>query len=215
MGVPVLVLGKSGSGKSTSLRNFKEGEIGILNVLGKPLPFRNKLSTIQRPSYRAIEQALQRNTCNAYVIDDSTYLMQNENFNRATEKGYTKFTEIAVNFKRLIDAALMTNENTVVYFLHHVDYDDTGQEKVKTVGKMLDEKFCIEGAFPIVINCKIVDGEHIFETKANEFSIAKAPADMLPDTMPNDLKEVDSAIRKFWGLEPLGGKNAKTAKAKG
>lgn len=212
--MPVLLLGKSGSGKSTSLRNFKKSEIGILNVLGKPLPFRATLSTIQRPSYETIKEALKRNTYNAYVIDDSTYLMQNENFRRAQEKGYAKFTEMAVNFQQLIDAALSTDDNTIVYFLHHSDYDETGQEKVKSIGKMLDSQYCIEGAFSVVINCKVIDGEHVFETKSDEFSLAKAPQEMLPEIMSNDLKAVDTAIRKYYELKPLGGKNGKNTEIK-
>lgn len=207
MGVLVLALGKSGSGKSTSLRNFEDGEVGIFNVLGKPLPFRKKLSSLLRPNYAQIKEALARNSLNAYVIDDSTYLMQNENFARAQEKGYTKFTEMAVNFQQLVNQALQTNEDTIVYFLHHVDYDETGQEKVKSIGKMLDSQYCIEGVFPIVINCTIEDGEHVFVTKSEEYSLAKAPEGMLPAKMPNDLKAVDAAIREYYQLKPLGAKN--------
>ena len=141
MGVTVMVLGRSGSGKSTSLRNFQPGEVGVFNVLGKPLPFRARLQTVDRPDYGLITRTLQANRKRAYVIDDSTYLMQNENFDRAQEKGYDKFTEMAVSFKKLIDVALETSRDTVVYFLHHSDVTDMGEERIKTVGKMLDQQF--------------------------------------------------------------------------
>lgn len=204
MGQCVLVLGNSGSGKSTSLRNFEPGEVGILNVMGKRLPFRKKLDMINHANYGSIQQALQRNALRAYVIDDSGYLMQLENFRRAKETGYGKFTEMALNFERVIEWATQTDDDTIVYMLHHYDEPDAnGVRKPKTIGRMLSEKFNIEGACPIVIESTILDGRHVFVTKGDGFNCAKAPMDMLPDVMDNDLKAVDTAIREFWGMAPL------------
>lgn len=205
MGAVVLVLGKSGSGKSTSLRNFSPDDIGILNVLGKPLPFKGGATfpQVRKAGYAEIIDVLRRNTKRAYAIDDSTYLMQNENFNRAREAGYGKFTEIAQHFQQLIDMALATDANTIVYLLHHTDENTDGSEKVKTVGKMIDEKYCIEGACPVVIDCRVVDGEHVFITKNDGTNLAKAPIDSLPEVMENDLKAVDAALREYWGMEPI------------
>lgn len=204
MGVAILVLGKSGSGKSTSLRNFNPDEVGIFNVLGKPLPFRGggKFPQMNHPVYIQIMDSLRDNRRRCYVIDDSTYLMQNENFNRARETGYGKFTEIAQHFQQLINAALNTDADTIVYFLHHVDENMDGTEKVKTVGKMIDEKYCIEGACPVVIDCVVRDGKHVFVTENNGTNLAKAPMDSLPGVMDNDLKAVDTALREYWGLKP-------------
>lgn len=211
MGVAILVLGKSGSGKSTSLRNFKPGEIGIMNVLGKPLPFKGgaKFPQTVRPSYGAIIGALRKNSLRAYAVDDSTYLMQNENFARVRENGYGKFSEMALHFQELINAALATDEDTIVYFLHHVEEGADGTEKVKTIGKMLDEKYCIEGACPVVIDCVVIDGEHMFITKNDGTNLAKAPMGSLPDKMGNDLKEVDTMLRDYWGMRPLGNDDVK------
>lgn len=204
MGQCVLVLGNSGSGKSTSLRNFEPGEVGILNVMGKRLPFRKKLATIDHAGYGAIQQALKRNTLRAYVIDDSGYLMQLENFRRAKETGYAKYTEMALNFERVIEWATQTDDDTIVYLLHHYDEPDAqGVRRPKTIGKMLAEKFNIEGACPIVIESTIVDGKHVFVTKGDGFNCAKAPMDMLPEVMENDLKAVDTAVREYWGMAPL------------
>ena len=204
MGQCVLVLGNSGSGKSASLRNFEPDEVGILNVMGKRLPFRKKLPTIDHANYGSIQQALARNARRAYVIDDSGYLMQLENFRRAKETGYAKFTEMAQNFEQLIVQASKTDDDTVVYLLHHYDEPDaSGVRRPKTIGRMLDEKFVVEGACPIVIESTIVDGKHVFVTKGDGLNCAKAPMGMLPDVMENDLKEVDTLIRDYWGMKPL------------
>lgn len=206
MGVLVMVLGKSGAGKSTSLRNFEADEIGIFNVAGKPLPFRKRLPKADRCGYRDIAATLAKNDLRAYAVDDSTYLMQFDNFARAGDSGYQKFTDIAVSFERLLEAAMATDENTVVYFLHHPDEDERGNVRPKSVGKMLNEKLCIEGLFPIVLNCEVRDGKHVFSVEADERGIAKAPMGMFEsDVLENDLKAVDTAIREYWQLKPLKG----------
>ena len=209
MGVCALILGDSGSGKSTSLRNFAEGEVGIFNVMGKPLPFRKKLTKADHSGYDAILKSLGKNALRAYVIDDAGYLMQLENFSRVQEKGYGKFTDMAQKFEQLIEAATKTDEDTIVYIMMHYDRDADGRMKPKTVGKMLDEKFCIEGACPIVLQSTIDDGKHVFVSRGDGFNAAKAPMDMLPDTMDNDLKAVDSKIREYWQMRPLTDATAK------
>lgn len=210
MGVLVMVLGKSGSGKSTSLRNFEAGEIGIFNVAGKPLPFRKRLPKADRCGYCDIAATLAKNDLRAYAVDDSTYLMQFSNFAKAKETGYGKFVDMAVEFERLLEAAMATDHDTVVYFLHHPDEDDRGNVRPKTVGRMLDEKLCIEGLFPIVIGCEVRDGRHVFSVEPDERGIAKAPMGMFDaGVFENDLKAVDAAIRDYWQLEPLKGGDAK------
>lgn len=203
MGVAVLILGDSGSGKSTSLRNFDEGEIGIFNIMGKPLPFRKKLARADHANYGTIQQSLSANKLRAYAIDDAGYLMQLENFRRIKEAGFTKFSEMARNFESVIEDATKTDEDTIVYIMMHYDTDSNGKQKPRTIGKLLDEKFCIEGACPIVIQSTIQDGKHVFVTKGDGFNAAKAPMDMLPDVMDNDLKQVDTAIREYWNMRPL------------
>lgn len=203
-----MVIGKSGSGKSTSLRNFEEGEVGIFNVAAKPLPFPRRLKVANRPSYEAITETLRKNSLNAYVIDDSTYLMQFDAFRYAKVKGYDKFVDMAQDFEKLLEAAMATSENTIVYFLHHPQFAEDGSAKPQTIGKMLDNQLNIEGLFPIVIEAAVRDGEHVFVTKNDGTNIAKAPMGMLPDIMPNDLKAVDDAIRKYWQMAAI--KSTKT-----
>ncbi|MEG1152824.1 MAG: hypothetical protein RSD67_08165, partial [Oscillospiraceae bacterium] len=140
MGQVVLVLGESGSGKSSSLRNFEAGEIGILSVTGKKMPFKKKLSVINNVDYATIAGALGANQFNSYVIDDANYLMTFELFDKATETGYGKFTTIGKNFYDLLQYSIKeTSEDTIVYFFAHIDKNDIdGKMKMKSVGKMLD-----------------------------------------------------------------------------
>lgn len=203
MGTLVMVLGESGSGKSTSLRNFEPDEVGIFNVTGKPLPFRKKMQQAMIADYASIERTMKANNLRAYVVDDAGYLMQFDNFSRVQQTGFGKFTEMAKSFYDLLRCAMSTNQDTVCYFLLHPDRDDQGREKPKTIGKMLDEKLNVQGLFPVVLDCTVRDGRHVFVSKGDGFSLAKAPIDMLPDEMDNDLKAVDTAIREYWSLRPL------------
>lgn len=208
MGNLIMVLGKSGSGKSTSLRNFRPDEVGVFSVAGKRLPFRGDLPIVQHAGYDRIAQILAANKRRCYVIDDATYLMQFDNFARARETGYGKYTDMAVSFQQLLQRASWTNEDTNVYFLMHPDSDDMGREKPKTIGKMLDEKLCVEGLFPIVIDARVTQGEdgrprHVFVTDNDGSNLAKCPMGMLPPVMDNDLRAVDAAIREYWGMAPI------------
>lgn len=204
MGVSVLVLGASGSGKSTSLRNFEPGEIAVFDVAGKPLPFRKKLDVAHRPSYGVIMKKLKENSRRAYVIDDANYLMAFQNFALASVKGYDKFTTMAVNFEQLLEASNATDEDTVTYYLMHPEYDTDGRMKPKSIGKMLDSQLCIEGMFPIVLVAQRMEDGYRFVTQTDGNTPAKTPMGMFPDVIiDNDLKMVDSAIRDYWGMRPL------------
>lgn len=204
MGVSVLLLGASGSGKSTSLRNFEPGEIGIFDVAGKPLPFRKRLDVFRRPSYGQIMKSLASNKMRAYFVDDANYLMAFQNFALANVKGYDKFTTMAVNFEQLLEAANRTDEDTVVYFAMHPDYDDMGRMKPKTIGKMLDNQLCVEGMFPIVLVAERMEDGYRFVTQTDGTNPAKSPMGMFAESViDNDLRAVDAAIRDYWGMAPL------------
>ena len=208
MGNLILILGKSGSGKSTSLRNFEPDEVGVFSVAGKRLPFRSKLPVVQHATYARIAEIMAANRRRCYVVDDATYLMQFDNFSRAKEVGYGKYVDMAVAFQQLLQRASWTSEDTNVFLLMHPDTDDMGREKPKTIGKMLDEKLCVEGLFPIVIDARVQQGEdgrprHVFVTENDGTNLAKAPMGMLPAVMDNDLKAVDTAIREYWGMAPI------------
>ena len=196
-----MILGESGSGKSASLRNFEENEIGILNVASKPLPFRKKLLSVNHANYATIYKALANPKLKAYAIDDSQYLMCFEMFDRVDETGYGKFTDCAKHFYGLVQYIInKTPNDCIVYFLHHCERTDDGRTKAKTSGKMLDNQLTLEGLFSIVLLC-VADGKnHKFITQSDGTTTCKSPMEMLPQEMDNDLKEVDKAVREYYGL---------------
>ena len=203
MGTAVLVLGQSGTGKSTSLRNFKSDEITLFNVAGKPLPFKGRFrNTICGDSYEAIKKGLSAMETKIAVVDDSQYLMANEFMRRGLERGYDKFTEIAMNYWELIDHVNSLPYDVRVYFLSHIDTDANGDQKVKTIGKMLDEKITVEGMFSIVLKTQVKDGMYSFVTQNNGHDTVKSPVGMFKTfEIPNDLKAVDAAISEYYELD--------------
>lgn len=209
MGIPVLILGPSGSGKSASLRNFEPEEVGIFNVANKPLPFRKKLPTANNATYEMIAGSLRKKNKKTYVIDDSQYLMANEFFDRAKETGYQKFTDIGLHFRNLLQTVIQqTPEDVIVYFLHHTEEDMSGRLKAKTIGKMLDEKLTVEGLFSIVLLTVAEGTEHYFLTNSDGSSTAKSPMEMFDLKIDNDLRMVDQIIREYYDL--TGGENEQT-----
>lgn len=211
MGIPCLILGESGSGKSASLRNFSADEVGIFNVASKPLPFKKKLNKVDNATYPIIESVLSNAKLKRYVIDDGQYLMSFELFNRAKEIGYTKFVDIAVNFKNMIDCiARKTPADCIVYILMHTESSELGI-KAKTIGKMLDSNITLEGLFSIVLRTKVENGKYTFTTQTNGADTVKSPMDMFDaKEIDNDLKMVDTAIRNYWDLDKTEEKVGKT-----
>ena len=212
MALPVLVIGRSGSGKTYSLKNFSADEIGVISVEKGRLPFKSDIKVlklkkfdseeyspaqINAARYSWLEAIIKGSKAKTIGIDDSQYLLANELFDRVNEKGYDKFTSMAANFRNLIHFVNeLEDEDKIVYFLHHSELDADGKEKVKTIGKMLDEKLCVEGCFDIVLYCQ----DNKFFTQANGQSVAKTPEGMFELEIPNDLKAVDTAIRKYYGM---------------
>ena len=195
MGIAVMVLGASGSGKSTSMRNFDEKEIGIFNVAGKPLPFRKKLPKVDNATYEKIYKVLKEPKLKKYVIDDSQYLMAFESFDHAKETGYGKFTNMALNFRNLIDFIIRgTPADCIVYMLHHTELSDDGKLKAKTLGKMLDNQLTVEGLFSIVLLCQVEGSEHYFITNSDGSNPAKSPMDMFEMKIDND------TIREYYEI---------------
>ena len=201
MGIPVLIMGESGSGKSASLRNFEADDVGVFNVASKPLPFRRKLPTIDRANYGTILKALSNPSKKTYVIDDSQYLLAFEQFSRVKEQGYQKFTDMALNFYNLVQFVINnTPSDVIVYFLHHTETSEAGKVKAKTLGKMLDNQLTLEGLFSIVLLC-VADGQsHKFITQSDGCTTCKSPMEMFLPEIDNDLKSVTDTIREYYGL---------------
>lgn len=202
MGIPVFILGPSGAGKSASLRNFNPDEVGVFNVAGKLMPFRHKLKVAENATYELIMGSLKKPRLNCYVIDDSQYLLAFELFDRAEEKGYDKFTTMAVNFQRLLRfIQTSTPPDCLVYFLHHSEMGTEGILKAKTIGKMLDEKLTLEGLVSIVLMARADQEGHHFITQGQGMSTAKSPMGLFDEVqIDNDLRMVDDAIRAYYEL---------------
>ena len=202
MAIPVLILGESGSGKSASLRNFSPGEVGVINVSNKPLPFRTEIKTLNTDDYSYIQSVLLSARAKSIVIDDAQYLMTNEFMRTAKVTGYQKFTDIALNFWNLVQTVIRRMpEDRIVYFLSHIERDQNSYEKMKTVGRMLDEKITVEGLFTIVLKTSVQDGKYSFRTQTNGMDTVKSPIGMFSElAIDNDLKLVDGIIRDYYGL---------------
>lgn len=204
MGIPVLILGESGSGKTYAIKNMDPDKVGVFLVEKPRLPFRKQFRTCQNASYYTIMKALADPKLKQYVIDDSQYLLVNEFFDRAGETGYQKFTDMALNFRNLIHFVISkAPEDVIVYFLHHTDTDSNGRIKAKTIGRMLDEKLTVEGCFDIVLRTSVDPDGHWFLTQSNGQDTVKSPEEMFPQKIPNDLALVDSTIREYYGFAPV------------
>ena len=201
MAVLVMVYGHSGSGKSTSLRNFDPEQVAVINVLGKPLPFRSNMKTYITNDYGKIDAAIHSTKRKSIVIDDATYLMTGEFMRNAKVAGYQKFTDMASNFNALLMRAKELPDDVVVYFFGHSERDGDGGEKFKTIGKLLDEKVCVEGYFTIVLKTVVQDGRYLFSTRNDGMDTVKTPLGMFNDALiENDLAAVDKTIREYYNI---------------
>ena len=222
MGNVVLVYGPSGSGKSTSLKNFGEDEIFLVNVQGKRPPFRKSFKYSYVPQVERDGKAVDtvQTIINALikmdtkgirtaVVDDCGYLMTQEFMAKHTQREGSKqfdlYNEIADSIWNLINTITRKlPEETIVYLMFHEITSDYGTTKIRTIGRLLDEKVCIEGMATVCIRCMTDGKRHWFSTQNNGADISKSPEGMLPPEMPNDLKQVDSLIREYWGFAPVG-----------
>ena len=220
-GMGVLIMGASGLGKSTSLRNLPAEEIAIINITNKPMPFRNKdnkkivsLKDFKKDGeqdlsyeelYKRIITTIKATKKKIIVIDDSSYMMTFENFEKANNKGYDKFTNMAKNYYDLIKSAISCRDEKIVYIITHEEIDDVNQlYRPKTIGKMLSNQLVIEGLFSIVLRSLYKNGEYIFQTQNDGTSVCKSPMDLFKQKeMPNDLLEIDKLIREYYGFKPI------------
>jgi hypothetical protein len=205
MGVLTYILGRSGTGKSYSMRKFNKDELGVVNVQGKILPFKGSGSfdivntDDSSDIVKAIKDMAKRHK--SIVVDDFQYVMANEFMRRATERGYDKFTEIARHAWDIADCVRTLPADVIVYVMCHTDTDQDGFEKLKTIGKLLDEKIVLEGMSTIVLKTAVSDGQYMFLTQNNGKDTVKSPQGMFPSyAIDNDLKYVDQKIRSYYEL---------------
>ena len=203
--IPVFIMGASGTGKTYSFKNLPPEYTGIISVAKSTLPFRNKthLSFYQCDNYNEIENIIKNTDKKIICLDDSGYLMQFENFEKATIKGYDKHTEMAKHYADLLNTIRKIDGEKIVYVTIHEDVID-GIAKPKTTGKMINDNLCIEGLLNIVFRSLIKDGQYVFQTRSLGDSVAKTPEEMFEeDFIPNDLAEIDKVIREYYEFEPL------------
>lgn len=202
MGVPVLILGESGTGKSASLRNFRPDQVGVINVARKPMPFRSQLRDVKTDKPEEIIHVLRTMKCRSAVVDDFQYVLANAFMRRSKETGFQKFSDMANDYWRIVQTvASELPEDTIVYFLSHIQRDEFGHEKAKTIGKLLDEKITVEGMFTIVLATHVEDGKFYFSTINSGNNTVKAPIGMFDEALiDNDLAAVDAKIREYYGL---------------
>lgn len=209
MALPCLIIGRSGTGKSTSMRNFKDEDIAVINVTDKPLPFRNQFSSVfASTDYEMIQKMMLKTQKKTIVIDDAGYLITSYFMNNHSKVGggnavFGLYNELADKFWVLIDFVKnKLPKEKIVYIVMHEDYDDQGGVKPKTIGKLLDEKVCIEGLFTIVLRSCIEDGKYVFCTKNHGSDCVKAPLGMFNgEYIDNDLAVINSTIREYYNLD--------------
>jgi len=206
MGVPVLIYGKSGAGKSRSLKNFAEDEIFLVNVEAKPLPFRSKFKyEFQTDKINTIIDQLQKMPCKVAVIDDAGYLMTHffmrHHRNKSSNASFEMYDNIADMMYLLITSIKALPPDVIVYIIMHEDKNDAGEAKLLTIGRLLDNKVNLPGMVTICLRCLSENGKHFFRTATDGSDITKAPEEMFSETeIENDLKAVDTAIREYWNL---------------
>lgn len=214
MSVSTVILGKSGTGKSTSLRNFDPATTMLIQVIRKPLPFRapgwsyydkensptgNIFVTEKWDTIILLMRKTQRKVI---VVDDFQYLLANEFMRRTDERGYDKFTDIAKHAWEVMMAASDLPPDVRVYLLSHIEENEaTGAMKMKTIGKMLDEKITPEGLVTIVLRTTVEDGKYLFVTRNNGMDTTKSPMGLFDaDKIENDLKAADDAIADYYNI---------------
>ena len=208
MGIPVLIYGRSGTGKSRSLKNFGEDEITLVNVEKKPLPFRKKFKyVVNTDNYNTVCRALKKSPSDSIVIDDAGYLLTNMFMRGHSSRGngsatFDLYNDIGDQFWNLFECIKSLPDNKIVYVIMHEEENDSGTTKLKTLGKLLEQKVCIEGMVTIVIRCMCDGKRHYFSVRNSGRDITKSPEDMFDtDEIENDLKAVDTAVRKYYEIE--------------
>jgi len=213
MGIPVLILGESGCGKSTSMRNLNPDDCVVVQPISKRLPFRNKFKAMTKGGgqIKATDNAEMINKLitgaakagkKVFIIDDFQYVMANEFMRRSKEKSFDKFNDIGFNAWSIINHAQSVAGDMRIYFMSHVESDMSGKTKIKTIGKMLDEKITIEGMFTIVLGAQVSDSKYTFSTQNNGSNTVKSPMGMFEEmNIDNDLNMIDNTIIEYYSLE--------------
>jgi len=214
MGTPVLIIGESGNGKSTSMRNLNPDDCILIQAVKKPLPFRNKWKAWENEKLTGSVIITDRSDkiCRAInyfptigrkiiIIDDWNLIMTNEYMRRSEDKGFQKFSDIGRHAWDLLNTATTAPDDARIYFLGHTEQSETGQIKAKTIGKMIDQTFPVESFFSVVLRACNADGKYFFSTRNSGFDTCKSPIGLFEhEQIDNDLKLVDDSIKSYYEI---------------
>lgn len=210
MSIATLILGQSGTGKSTSLRNLNPNDVLLIQAVRKPLPFRSadwKALNADGGSIYVTDNAeqiikiMRKSSRKIIIIDDMQYIMANEYMRRSNETGFSKFTEIGRKTWEIFTEASNLADDVRVYMLSHIEQNDQGFTKIKTIGKMLDEKITLEGLVTVCLQTAVINEQYVFMTKNNGQNTVKSPIGLFePDHIENDLNFVDQEICTYYGI---------------
>lgn len=216
MSIASIILGESGTGKSTSLRNLDPAHTFLIQMVKKPLPFRSNEwkpvgpdggSIYVTDDSAKIVSAMHKTRKEIIVIDDFQYLLANEFMRRVTDQesgngAFAKYNEIARHAWDVLMASTSLADHKRVYILSHTSTDDFGKTKIKTIGKLLDEKIVMEGLVTIVLRTMVQNGNYLFSTRNSGADTVKTPLGLFDDELiENDLAAVDAAIFNYYGLK--------------
>jgi len=205
----IIIIGESGTGKSTSLRNLNQEETIIVNVGGKRMPFKggdkkfgkNILHTTNSNKVCGwLQKMKDKKDIKNIIIDDFQFLGGFEYIARANEKGYEKFSQIAQSMFMPLHEATNMRDDQKVFVLAHQEIDERGRAKIKTVGKMVDNAINLESLATIVLYTEVKDGEYLFRTHNTGSNTGKSPMGMFEtDLIENDLQKVIDIINNYYG----------------
>lgn len=208
MAEKILIMGESGTGKSTSIRNCDPATTAVINPVGKPLPFRGSKKFITLNGITDCDQicdfmkAQAREGKKIIIVDDFQYILAIPYMNRIKEAGWDKYNDFGSNYFNIIDVCNELPEDVCVYYLTHCETLESGVTTVKLIGKLLREKITVEGLFTIVLRTGVSEGKYYFFTQNNGKDTVKSPMGMFDTfSIENDLTYVDAKIRNYYEFD--------------
>lgn len=205
MAQKVLIMGESGTGKSTSLRNCDAAITAVVNPVGKPLPFKNHFDMLNNETdARKIVKYMKEQAAagkKLIVVDDFQYILAVPYMNRIKETGWDKYNDFGANYFEIIDCCKDLPDDVVVVYMTHLETLDNGLTTVKLIGKLLREKITIEGLFTVVLRTGVNEAKYYFYTQNSGKDTVKSPLGMFPAyAIDNDLNYVVDKIRNYYEL---------------
>lgn len=205
MAQKVLVMGESGTGKSTSMRNCDAAITAVVNPVGKPLPFKNHFDMLNNETdARKITKYMKDQAAagkKIIVVDDFQYILAVPYMNRIKETGWDKYNDFGANYFEIIDVCKDLPDDVVVVYMTHLETLDNGLTTVKLIGKLLREKITIEGLFTVVLRTGVNEGKYYFYTQNSGKDTVKSPLGMFPSyAIDNDLNYVVDKIRNYYEI---------------